>query len=312
VTTVTLTELTRDMVTVVIPFRNDVATIGKAVRSTASQSWKLLEIILCDDRSTDGSVAAAAEALAQYPSVSSRILRAEEPGVSAARNAGIKAASGEFIAFLDADDFWETTKVERCVSVLRSTQATIVCHAEYWVDTDGNSREVCYSRLMRTDRPAIESIFRLNPFSTSAVVVQTTAARAVDGFDSVLASAEDYDFWLKLSLTSGFSAQFIDEPLGTYLLRKGSESSRIDARHGALLQIGRRYLSHVGNSALARFLEHRRYNSRIFVSTGVRLLSAGDRWNGLRYVFRGLAEWPVRPEAATWVKSRLQSRNSRR
>jgi glycosyltransferase involved in cell wall biosynthesis len=303
---------THGRVSVIIPFRNDVATIGKAVRSVANQSWRDLEILLCDDRSGDGSGAAATEALALYPNVCARILHADKPGVAAARNAGIDAASGEFIAFLDADDFWEVAKLERCVSLLRSTGATIVCHAEHWLGVDGNHRIVQYSRLMQADLTAAKSIFRLNPFSTSAVVVRTTAARSVGGFDSVLESAEDYDFWLKLSFSIGFSARFIDEPLGTYLLRKGSESSRVDARHRALLQIGRRYVSQISSSRLSRFVEHRRYNSRIFVSTGVRLFSAGDRWNGLAHVLRGLAEWPFRPEAATWLRTRLRSRDRTR
>lgn len=95
-------------ISVVIPARNAGRTIGETLASVRRQTHKPDEVVLVDDGSLDDTVAVAFRA---FPGI--RILRQPPAGVSRARNRGAGAATGAFVAFLDADDLWEPTKLER-------------------------------------------------------------------------------------------------------------------------------------------------------------------------------------------------------
>jgi glycosyltransferase involved in cell wall biosynthesis len=95
-------------ISVVIPARNAGRTIGETLESVRLQTHKPDEVVLVDDGSLDDTVAVAFRA---FPGI--RILRQPPAGVSRARNRGAEAATGAFIAFLDADDLWEPAKLER-------------------------------------------------------------------------------------------------------------------------------------------------------------------------------------------------------
>jgi glycosyltransferase involved in cell wall biosynthesis len=96
------------VVSCIVPVYNGEAYIGEALDSILAQTWRPLEIIVVDDGSTDGS-AAVAEA---YGAIV-RVIKQANAGCAAARNAGVAAATGEFVAFLDADDLWHPEKLDR-------------------------------------------------------------------------------------------------------------------------------------------------------------------------------------------------------
>lgn len=100
--------MTFPLVSVIIPFSNYERYLEAATRSVLSQTYAPLELILVDDGSTDRSAA-----LAQAYVPPARYVRRENGGAGAARNTGIEHASGEFLAFCDADDVWLPTKLER-------------------------------------------------------------------------------------------------------------------------------------------------------------------------------------------------------
>lgn len=99
------------LVSVVIPAFNAEATIDETLCSVRSQSHERLEIIVVDDGSTDDTVAVAERHADRDPRIT--IIRQDNAGVAAARNAGWQAARAEFIAFIDADDLWAPGKIER-------------------------------------------------------------------------------------------------------------------------------------------------------------------------------------------------------
>ena len=103
-----------NLVSVVIPTYNRATELPSAIESVLGQTYPSVEVIIVDDGSTDGT-----EALIQtrFPRV--RYLRQSNRGPAAARNAGIKAASGPYIAFLDSDDRWMPQKLERQIGLLR-------------------------------------------------------------------------------------------------------------------------------------------------------------------------------------------------
>jgi glycosyltransferase involved in cell wall biosynthesis len=100
--------VTLPLISCIVPVYNGEAYLGEALESILAQTWRPLEIVVVDDGSTDGS-AAVAEA---YGAIV-RVINQANAGCAAARNAGVRAATGEFVAFLDADDFWHPEKLHR-------------------------------------------------------------------------------------------------------------------------------------------------------------------------------------------------------
>ncbi len=102
----------RPLVSVVIPVFNSSKTIGKTIESVVLQTYTNIELILVDDGSTDNSRVLINEIIAKFNSYDIKLVCKENGGVSSARNLGIKKSKGEFIAFLDSDDLWDSTKIE--------------------------------------------------------------------------------------------------------------------------------------------------------------------------------------------------------
>jgi glycosyltransferase involved in cell wall biosynthesis len=108
----------RGLVTVVVPAYQRAAAIGPALRSVTTQTYRDLEVLVVDDGSTDATPDVVAAIAADDPRV--RLIRFDEnQGRSAARNAGIEAARGEFVTFLDSDDLYAPTRIERLVAAAR-------------------------------------------------------------------------------------------------------------------------------------------------------------------------------------------------
>jgi glycosyltransferase involved in cell wall biosynthesis len=113
---------TTPLVSVVVPLYNKAGVVAATLRSASNQSFKDFEIIVVDDGSTDGS----AESVALVADPRLRLIRQANAGVSAARNTGIHAARGTWIALLDADDAWEPDHLETLVSAARANNASFV------------------------------------------------------------------------------------------------------------------------------------------------------------------------------------------
>lgn len=105
------------MVSVIVPIHNDAATITTALRSLERQSWRSLDILVVDDRSSDSGPAIVKEHAARDPRIR-LIVNQREPGVYGARNTGILDARGEFVAFLDADDWSPAERIARQMAML--------------------------------------------------------------------------------------------------------------------------------------------------------------------------------------------------
>lgn len=299
----------RGRVSVLVPCRNDAATIGAAVRSVLRQDWPDLELLLCDDDSQDDSIARAERLMEAQSRVPLRVVRSSRQGAAAARNAGLDAATGDMIAFLDSDDEWLDGKVSHGMA-LAEQGADVIAHAEEWRSPTGR-KLVRYSTMVDRSIPLPLSVLRLNPFSTSAVMIRRSVAERVGRFDETLPSAEDYDYWLRLVLEPGVDVRFVDEVLGVYTIRRGSESSRVEARHAAMLMIGARYIPRIAPLATVPAVEELRYRSRVRIASGVRFFGAGRRARGILLVLAGMLQWPWRPEILRYARARLH-RSDRR
>ena len=292
-------------VSVVLPVYNAENTLRAALESVLSQTYKDFEVVVCDDGSKDRSREIAAEALSVLEGDRWQMRVGERLGPGGARNAGIRAARGEFIAFLDDDDIWMGEKLAHCVRDLDRGPFDLVCHSEVWQDERGRRRVRRYRDLFDESREPVVSLLRNNPFSTSAVVVRRDRLLEAGLFDSSLPSAEDYDLWIRLVLLPDFRIGFIDEPLGTYSVREGSESSAIDRRVRALLEIGRRHRPALLAASNRGRLEYWIYLARIHFTTGLRYFRQRQRILGIRMLLKGFLMWPFRLD---WLVLALKER----
>jgi GT2 family glycosyltransferase len=156
------------------------------------QSYSANEIIVVDDGSTDHTVTRIRK---EFPEV--KIITQPNQGVSSARNAGIRAAKGHWIAFLDSDDEWDKGKLAAQVGALDQSPQFEICHTdEIWI-RDG--RRVNQMRKhAKPDGWIFEHCLPLCCVSPSAVLVTKPVLESVGLFDESLPVCEDYDLWLKI------------------------------------------------------------------------------------------------------------------
>lgn len=209
------------MFSAVIPAFNCERYIARAVRSVLAQRGVSVECIVVDDGSSDGT----AEVLASFGR-DVRLIRQANGGASAARNAGIAAARGRHIAFLDADDHWLDTKLQAQAMVLeRHPGVRLVSTLWTWLpsSTDPTAYDLA-GPAPDPDaveiKPGWDSIL-VDPYlCTPTVTVETAWARACGGFDMRLPSAEDVDFFLRAC--GGQPYALIKQQLVNCQLRQGS------------------------------------------------------------------------------------------
>lgn len=183
------------MVSVIIPSYNSARTILRAIDSVINQSYRNLEIIIVDDGSTDNTK----EIINEY--IKSSIIKyyfQENQGPSIARNNGVGFASGEYIAFLDADDEWHIKKLEIQMKILKEKNLNFL-GSSYTYDKFldiGFNDESKYD----IEKYSFKNIVFKNRFSTPCVIMKKSFFIELNGFDENLIFAEDYDMWLRASL----------------------------------------------------------------------------------------------------------------
>lgn len=198
-------------VSVVIPAHNAEGTLARALDSVFEQTLQPLEVIVVDDGSRDDT-RRIAETYAERHNV--RILsRPVSEGASCARNRGIESARGELIAFLDADDEWLPSKLERQVPLFSEDDGLefISCGA-LLIDSTGTNRGSVYTdRRPVSGENAWRTLLAYNFIATPSVVARRDSLMAVGGFDPALPFGEDQDMWIKLSMRGRLG--YVDQPL---------------------------------------------------------------------------------------------------
>jgi glycosyltransferase involved in cell wall biosynthesis len=194
--------------------------IGNALDSIRSQTLRPLEVIVCDDGSTDS----LQTALIPYRD-EIVLLRQENRGESAARNAAARAASGDFVAILDADDVYRPGYLE-AVSELAELRPDldILTTNGVLVADDVEVRQL-YNRGWSFEVADQRRAILQRNFVFGLAAVRRSALLEQGGFDESIIWTEDWDLWLRLIL-AGSGAGCIDEPLAEYRLRETSLTTR--------------------------------------------------------------------------------------
>jgi glycosyltransferase involved in cell wall biosynthesis len=223
------------LVSVVIPAYNYAQFVTQAIESVKSQDYPNVEIIVVDDGSTDDTQAI----LEKRTDI--RYIRQENRGLSAARNRGIDAASGEFILFFDADDLLGRDSVRKRVDALRGDRSLsfVVCRSRYF--NAGRPETLSAFLLHEWELPRAGTVdlalcfFNIAPphaFLVRKACIDRHALR----FDTQLRACEDYDFWFRLSLLT--SPPRMVRNASVYYRQHASSMSRARAnqsRHDAIL-----------------------------------------------------------------------------
>ncbi|MBI3807269.1 MAG: glycosyltransferase family 2 protein [Nitrospirae bacterium] len=190
------------LVSVVIPIYNGERFLQESLESVFAQTFQDYEIVCVDDGSTDSSCAL----LKQY-GVQVRVIQQANAGQSAARNEGVRQASGAFVAFLDQDDRWYPSKLEQQVAVLNAEPDVVLVHCNYdRMDKDG--RVLVAGAALAEQASALASpLGRLIGEALvfpSAMLVRRDVFQQVGGFDSELRGFEDFDLIARLKQQGHF------------------------------------------------------------------------------------------------------------
>jgi len=212
-------------VSVIIPAFNASATLSRAVDSVMLQHMTSIEIIIIDDGSADDTYAKILALASVNPTIVA--LRMDKNrGVSAARNTGIRAARGEFLAFLDADDIWLEGKLDKQLAAIKCDPAiTLVsCNSVFVTEAGEILKEGHRNRPPVEGENAWKTLLVYNFLPTPTVLTYRALVLEIGGFDESLAVAEDLDLWIKLALRG--KVRVLHEILIKYFDSNGSLMKR--------------------------------------------------------------------------------------
>ena len=297
-------------VSITIPSFNCARYLGRAIDSALAQTYADYEIIVVDDGSTDDTRGV----LTRF---GDKIRYVYQPngGLSSARNLALAHASGEFIAYLDADDLWYPHRLQTQVAFLDTHPACGFVHSDVTIiDDDDRVIHRAYNAETRRDVP--EGYCALNLLRRCHVQVPSVLERRecierVGNFDGRLKTAQDYLHWIRIAL-DGMAVGYIPEPLAMYRRTASSLSSspRRVLDDGVMIfetlladpavrrGPGREAVA-IARERLYAFRRELAYLDRV----------EGRRGHALGHTLRLVRQWPLRPQLyADLLKTCLRSR----
>jgi hypothetical protein len=213
---------TAALVTIVIPTHNYACYVGQAIRSALEQGYRPIEIVVVDDGSTDDTPAVLREFEGAI-----RVVRLEGLGVSAARNAGLAHARGEYVVLLDADDLLVPGGVAAQVAQFDHRPDIDAVLGE-WYTYDVQCGTISRSHSSLKDDDVLSHLLRTNIVATpSAIMLRRAAVGALGGFDTSFSFTADWEMWLRLA-KQGCRFARVSAPVATYRIHGPSMTSNLD------------------------------------------------------------------------------------
>ena len=282
-------------VSVVIPLYQTEAYIGQALASVLAQTFADFEVIVVDDGSRDrGPEIARATGDTRV-----RVITQENRGLAGARNTGIRHATADLIALLDADDLWAPEKLARHVAHFAADPALDVSFsASRLIDGEGCDIGLVQSPLS----PGLETadFFCRNPIGNGSVPV--LRRRALDciafrdqalgrlcWFDESFRQSEDVECWMRLKAQAGCRFGYVGEPLTLYRVNSGGLSANIDAQLATWRRFRDKVASYAPDVVRAYGTRAEAYQLRYLARRAVR---SDDRAAGLRLTLEALRHHP--------------------
>ena len=208
------------LVSVVVPTHNRAARLPVAVASVQAQTWARVELVVVDDASTDDTPEVLDRLAAADPRL--RVVRPERPlGASDARNAGLDAAEGEVVAFLDDDDEWLPDKLERQLALLRDRPDVGLVGCSWEVIRPGGRRRIVHRMPERCT--AADLLWDNFVGGASVCLWRRDVLACEPRFDPNLPTGEDWDVWLACAGQAGVAS--VPEPLCRYVVHDAEHLS---------------------------------------------------------------------------------------
>lgn len=271
-------------VSVVIPAYNAAPYVVGALDSVLAQTFRDFEVLVVDDGSTDGT----AELVVAYGN-DVRCIRQSNSGVAAARNRGIEASRGRYVAFLDADDMWLRDKLARQLTALRERPSARACYTAF-AFSDENLVPSWVQRSRRRASLVDDLLLLGNVVGTpSTVICERDLVLEVGGFDPALSLGADWDLWLRLALRTEFA--YIDEPLVRYRIHGANMSRDVGLLERDSVSLLEKALADPALPAHLRGARRRvlGYNDRVLAGS---YFQAGRLIDGIRCSVRAVARHP--------------------
>jgi glycosyltransferase involved in cell wall biosynthesis len=210
------------LISVIIPAYNSEKTIGETIESVLQQTFSDFELIVINDGSTDATLEIASGI--RDPRI--KVFSYTNAGGAVSRNRGFSHSSGEFVAFLDADDLWTSDKLETQLKALEENPQAAVAYS--WLNAIDESGKFLRRGNHRTENGDIYAKLFLIPFveSGSNPLIRRQAFIGIGGFDESLTASQDYDLYLRLAARY----EFIAVPSAQVLYRISSNSMSANVR----------------------------------------------------------------------------------
>ncbi len=222
----------KPLISVVMAAKNYARFLPAAVESVMAQTFADWELVIIDDGSTDRTPTAVRPFLSD-PRI--RYFRSDRLGQSRAKNLGIGLSRGEFIAFLDADDAWLPTKLEKQLALFEGRPEIGVAYCRRkLMDEEGRLLPSKQQAAMHRGRVLTE-MFVQNFVCFSSAMVRRRVFEHVGSFDPLWDLSIDYDLWLRVAKHHGFD--FVDEGLVLYRTGHGNLSKKLSDRVATALSI---------------------------------------------------------------------------
>lgn len=198
---------------VILPLFNKAPYVKKTIQSVLSQTFGDFELIIVDDGSTDSSFEIARNAIDGDSRC--RIVHQENSGVSVSRNKGVALSSGDYICFIDGDDWWAPQFLERMAWLIGAYPDAGIYGTNYYYVKNGRER-VCVKNVETgyIDYCMVYADGMSMPLTSISVAIRPQVFIEFHGFKPELKLGEDFDLWIRIALK--YKVVFINEPLAYY------------------------------------------------------------------------------------------------
>ena len=199
---------------VIIPLYNKAPYVRKALESVCAQTYRDYELIVINDGSTDNSAIVADEYLKATDGIDYQIINQPNAGVSAARNNGVAQSHGDYLAFLDADDWWEPTYLERMAQLINDYPDAGLYACNYIYYKPGKTHVALNIPTGYINYPKTYYESDAMPVCTCATIIPRQVYDEMGGFPLGIKLGEDFLLWSKIALR--YPVAFLKEPLAWY------------------------------------------------------------------------------------------------
>lgn len=272
-------------VSIIIPTLNRAFLVSRAINSALNQTYKNFEIIVVDDCSSDETE----KIFKKRRDKRVRYIRHRQTkGPGAARNTGIGASSAEYIAFLDSDDEWLPTKLEKQIDFFKKNimnVGLIYCGVAF---IDQNNSKVIEKWMPRYRGYVFEKNLSSNFIvsGSSTVIVQRTALKKAGKFDESLPSCEDWDLWIRISKHCEFD--FVPEMLVNCYAHSERISTNFDRVIFGLKLLSNKYKKEIDK-------QRNNIKAQHFFHLGNHFCYYGDKSLAKKYLIRAFDVYPLNP-----------------